>query len=657
MVNRRDSGWLTVCALGVVLLAVIGFALQTLVLESSRADTAVGPTVANAVSTSEVTFCLNRPPTITLGTCATNATQNSTYSCQLNISDPDGTAAIDQVVFYSGLSLFNTTSDGTISFVPTNDDVGAHSVFFSITDNSGCVGSTANLTFTLTVININDPPELTTNLSDITLAVNTTLFPFFLVDYFTDPDGDAMNFTSTNPSGITVTIDGSSLVSFTTQSCDADGELITFEATDPFNASATSNVVTITVTCESPSTGGGSTESAGSGGGGGGADLCQNAWECDEWFACLPAGIQWQRCHDERGCAVDRYLQRMCEYTGPPPICEENWLCEPWSACALNGTQERICTDLVACQSTILLPPLTQECEYLATCFDGTQNGDETAVDCGGSCGACPVTESPVSIGALARWILLLLVLAALIGAGVSGYYRGEIARAAAALGFLLRHRVTKDILLTAVERRSLFERLLSLEDRTRADTMTPAARYDALAQIMRAYLADALALPIEALEMEVRERVKALSLRSETVLLIDGLLGKLTIIESEELEDDALFFQASIEEVRTAVCLTSEYAFTEIDRPLTEHPITDGMSFYDEIFARMIGILRAIQHNEVEQARAEYLQMVARYEALEAKDQEQIYPELRWLFDVTRLASEAVGGRIVDKTKFTGET
>jgi len=644
-----------------LLLAAILLAIPigSVIMQQFLLDHAVAETkspIANAISVAQVGFCLNIPPTISLGSCNATAVQNTTYTCQLNVTDADGTANMSDVVFYSGASIFNITANGSINFTPTNDDVGVHLIGFTAQDASGCTNGFADVNLTLTVQNINDPPVLTTNLSDITLEVNTTLFPFFLVDYFTDPDGDVMNFTSTVPTGILVLIEGSSLVSITTQSCEADGELITFTATDPFNASATSNVVTITVTCALPSTGDTGTDGAG-GGGGGSSSLCDSDWVCDEWFACLPANVQWQRCHDERGCAVDRYLKRLCEYTGPPPLCAENWLCEEWGVCVQNGTQMRVCTDLTACGTTVLQPPLTQECTYLASCFDGVQNGDETAVDCGGACGACPVTESPVSLGALARWLLLLILLAVLIGAGVTGYYRAEIARVAAAIGFLVRHRVTKDILLTVVERRSLFERLAALEGRARDEAFTPAQRYDALAQITRAYLADALALPLEASISEVRERVKALGVRGETILLIEGLLGKLAVIESEELEDDVLFFQASIEEVRTAVCLTSEYTATEIDRALTEHPITEGMSFYDEIFARMIGILRAIQHGEMEQARSEYLQMIARYEALDVKDQEQIYPELRWLFDVTRLASEAVGGRVIDKSRFAGET
>ena len=131
------------------------------------------------------------------------------------------------------------------------------------------------------------------------------------------------------------------------------------------------------------------------------------------------------------------------------------------------------------------------------------------------------------------------------------------------------------------------------------------------------------------------------------------GLHGKLAVIEGEELEDDPLFFQASVEELRTAACLTSAYGIAEIDRPLGEYPITDGMSFYDEIFARMIAILRAVQYGQYETARTEYLALLSRYDPLSSEEQEQIYPELRWLFGVTHLASEAVGGRVVEKSRF----
>ena len=619
-------------------LSVGGVIIQQIALDSE-------PPIGQAVSTAQVSFCLNRQPSVDAAACNATAVQDVSYACLLNLTDPDnGTVTVTATAF-SGDPILNVTPNGSINFTPTNDDVGNHTITISAQDDSGCVNALANTSFTLDVQNVNDPPELTTTLPDVSFETNTTIFPFFLVDYFTDPDGDTMNFTSTQPSGIIVTIESSSLVSFTSAAC-IDGELITFTATDQYNANGTSNVVTIIVTC--PSSGGTGDDDDDDDGGGGGGGGCSPNWECDEWFACLPAGEQWQRCYDTKGCASDRYITRQCEYEGPPLACVENWLCGAWTSCAINGTQSRSCEDLAGCGTTALQPSLSQECVYLPTCFDGVQNGDETGVDCGGSCGVCVVTERP-SIVERTWWWLVFLLLALLSGGMLVGYYRTDIARAAAALGFLLRHRVTKDILLDAAERKALFERLRSFEARGGG----PAERYDALAELVRSYLADALALPLEASADEVRVRARALGLRHDTILLIEGLLGKLAVIEGEELEDDPLFFQASVEELRTAACLTSAYGLAEIDRPLEEYPITDGMSFYDEIFARMIAILRAVQYGQYETARTEYLALLSRYDPLSSEEQEQIYPELRWLFGVTRLASEAVGGRVVEKGRF----
>ncbi len=636
--------------LAIILLAIpIGSViLQQFLLDHASSSTQ--PPVANAVSTARVSFCLNQPPTPSVGTCAANATQNTTYTCQLNLSDPDGgTVTVDQFFVQGGATILNITSNGSIGFTPTDEDVGNYTILSLIQDDSGCVNANVNLTYFLNVININDPPRIVRTIPDVTLTVNTTLYPFFLVDHYVDPDEDVMNFTSTIPTGVTLTIDSSSRVSLTAQECDTSA-LVVFTATDPYNASTDSGIVTITVDCPTGGDGSGDETGAG-GGGGGGAALCRSNWECDEWFACLPSGTQWQRCYDTKGCDVDRYLQRDCVYTGENLTCQENWLCGPWSSCAVNGTQERACEDLIACGTTVLRPPLTQECVYLATCFDGIQNGDETGVDCGGSCGVCPNTEQPSLIAQRIGWFLLILLLGLLIAGGAAGYYRAAIARMSAMLGFLVRHRVAKDLLLDAAQRRSLFERIRVFELRPRdADPLT---RYDALGELTRSYFAEALALPLEATADEVRGRMLALGLRHESRLLLDGLLGKLAIIEGEELVDDPLFFQASIEELRTAVCLTSAYELTEIERPLEEYPVTDGMSFYDEIFARMIVTLRAVQFGQLEAARTQYLELLSRYDPLPPAEQEQIYPELRWLFDVTRLASEAVGGRLIDKSRF----
>ncbi len=75
--------------------------------------------------------------------------------------------------------------------------------------------------------------------------------------------------------------------------------------------------------------------------------------------------------------------------TTPPSPCSIVWECEDWSACLPNGTQHRFCENTGTCSTK----DKTEEraCEYVppATCSDGILNGDESDVDCGGSCLPC----------------------------------------------------------------------------------------------------------------------------------------------------------------------------------------------------------------------------------------------------------------------------
>lgn len=607
------------------------------------------PLTAHA-STGRVRFCINTPPQVSVP-CNTTASQNASYFCALNATDVDGNSVTVSPRFTSGLELFSVSQNGTINFTPSNDHVGSHTIIFYATDNSGCDNNVTNTTFVLEVANINDPPYLLQDLPDQEFPANTTLSPFFLSDYFADPDGDALEFSVSDATSVTITILPSSEVRISASACGTD-ESVIFTATDPSGASAESNLVEIEATCDEAGGGtGGGDAGSGGGGGGGGAVLCTPEWVCQEWFACLPSGEQWRRCYDAHGCEPEKYLTRSCEYDGELPACEENWLCGEWGHCLPNGTQYRGCEDLGACGTALVKPATEQRCAYIATCMDGIRNGDETGVDCGGSCPACSVIEQPTQVGGqrLALWMLVMLALAVLLVSGVLRYYHAEIARLAATLGFLLRHRAYKDVLLDAAQRRSLFERIrgfeMALGERPDAERV-----YDELATLLRSYYSDALGTPLEALPEEIEARCKELRLRPDTTQLMLLLFAKVRLLEQEELSYDRLFVLASAEELRTLVCLTSDFRQEEIVRAIEEMRITGDMSFYDELFARAINLLRAVQFDQADIARKEYFAILKVYEPLSKEDQEQVYPELRWLFEAAKLQSEATGIRVVRK-------
>ncbi|MCP3682399.1 MAG: hypothetical protein GY861_06875 [bacterium] len=75
-------------------------------------------------------------------------------------------------------------------------------------------------------------------------------------------------------------------------------------------------------------------------------------------------------------------------------FCLENWKCSEWSECTMEGIQTRVCEDINDCDTEKQKPTEKRACKYVPTCFDGVQNGDETGVDCGGSCPSCEIPAS-----------------------------------------------------------------------------------------------------------------------------------------------------------------------------------------------------------------------------------------------------------------------
>ncbi|MBR9701074.1 hypothetical protein GOV11_04370 [Candidatus Woesearchaeota archaeon] len=645
---------LTILVLLALLLSFYLFFFQLLLVVHYTPE----QTITARATTGQTSFCLNQEPSIDFP-CNSSVLQNDNFYCQLNVTDGDDqqNVTVTQSFVTGGQVIFQTSLNGTINFTPSNDDVGDYFIRWFATDNSSCSNDEANVSTSFTVINVNDPPYLVLPLPDVRINVNTSVSAFFLNDHFADPDGDELNYTySALPDGIFVTIGVDSEVIFSSPECDDDGETMRFTAWDPYGASAASNIITIFVTCNEQGGGtDGDTSGTGGGSGGGASYICISEWTCQEWYDCLPTGFQWQRCYDTQGCEVDKYFKRPCEYVGENLTCVENWLCEQWGPCYANATQSRTCEDLSACGSTILKPELTQGCVYIPTCFDGIQNGNETGVDCGGPCPACALVEqpSPISKEVIATWLLILIILAILIGTVVLKYYRGEVAQVMATLGFLMRHYTYKEILLTAAQRKELFEQIQALDDKVKdSESLDPNAIYGELSSLIRTYFVEALVLPTEMVQEEIEERCERFNLHDTTKQMLLGLFQKLEFVEQEEIEFDEYFVLALLEELRTTVCMTSDFKQDEITRQIYDIPITEDMSFYDELFVRTVNILRGIQFEQYELAKKEYINLLQIYEPLTLQEKESVYPALQWTFRTVKLATEMMGSRIVKKPK-----
>jgi len=115
------------------------------------------------------------------------ATQGTLFSFDVNATDPD---VGDILTFSSNSTLFSISpSTGEFSFTPVNDQVGTHSINFSVSDVSGLQDDEI---VTLTVTNLNDAPTLDP-IGDQS-AIEDSLLEFNITAL--DIDGDSLTFTS-----------------------------------------------------------------------------------------------------------------------------------------------------------------------------------------------------------------------------------------------------------------------------------------------------------------------------------------------------------------------------------------------------------------------------------------------------------------------------
>lgn len=611
-------------------------------------------------NTGEVSFCLNRAPTLTVP-CSTNLSQDQPYFCQLNASDPDG---VNFTFFLSpqppdNVSIFNLSNTGVINFTPTNNDTGNHSVLLGIDDNSGCDNAYAYSLFSFTVANINDPPYLIKDIPNQKFSANTTLYALFLTDYFADPDDDPLTYsfirdTSTMTLNVTINPD-SSLVLYSAQCGKA---YLKFIATDPYNLSATSNIVEVESKCDVSDNGGESSDdsSAGGGGGGGVALLCKPEMICLPWSECYPNGLQVQVCKDKNGCTDDEVkFHQNCTYKSNVSQCKENWLCSEWSVCSIDSMQNRTCEDLERCQTTHYRPVLEQPCVYNPTCDDGVKNGNETGIDCGGECKPCLTIQQPNQILTKSTslftffWILVLLILLALFT-----LYREKVYEGLTELGWFFTRHHRKEILLTSEEKSVIFEQL-NLLDKNGYELAEATRR---LSAIIRIYFSFALHLVVE---HDVEARRLALQ-RSDSNLknLLEWLSTELEAMDLGEGKVKILSlgknhsFELLKEEFRLLTCMTSDYTLKEVAREIPERKITDELSFEEEIRVRLINSYEALQFQQVEFAKEEYIRILKAYDSSPLKEREGLYASIGRLYNEINYVAETQETEEIAKLQFS---
>ncbi len=138
---------------------------------------------------------VNDPPVFT-NAGPTNASEGTAYSYTMTASDDDGNPLTFAAPTLPAWLSFNGTN--TISGTPQQADApGPHNVTVTVSDS---IAPAVQLSFAITVSDVNNPPTVVAPIADQNGAEGTPFGPLNVAASFADSDGDALTFTA---SGLT----------------------------------------------------------------------------------------------------------------------------------------------------------------------------------------------------------------------------------------------------------------------------------------------------------------------------------------------------------------------------------------------------------------------------------------------------------------------
>lgn len=599
-----------------------------------------------------VSLCINAQPILNLSNCNPSINQSlsyTPYTCWVNASNPDHKNLAYSSVFLlvqrafnnSNNSLFSIRSDGFINFTPTNNEVGNYTIQFTVNDGRNCSNSEDSAYFDLSVNNTNDPPYLIQSIPNQSISEGEILHAFYLNSYFADPDLDPLTYSViTTSSEFTININNvTSEVVISSSTCDVNTKAI-FVAKDPYNATASSNLVTIRCILETPSPKPGGGSGAGGGGGAGITELCKSEYECFDYYRCNRSNVKVQRCVDTKGCKKDVYLTVPCNYEETFG-CNESWKCSDWVPCLPNGTQDRTCYDSNSCGTTKGKPLLIRECEYIGTCQDGIKNchdnSCEEGIDCGGPCVTCKSIEVPYPFeeekGILIYIItgIILLLLTAIL---LYHYFRKEINATLAKAGWIITKRRKKQILLSPEDKKKLLAGISELEEKLdKRELFDTLNKYS---ELVRYYLikacGDGLSPEFDLDELKAVLNKKKVRIREILRKIFVSSFAKYLEVEQNKVLITKRNIILLLEELRNLVLQTSKVEPEDVAREVKELVIPDKGTL-EKMVVMIINSYIALEFLELDIAKKKYLEILAEYEKFNVKEQEAIFEDISRLY------------------------
>lgn len=604
--------------------------------------------------TGSVTICLNHPPTINF-TCNTTFNQNEIYTCDMDIYDVDE----DDITFYgrniSQATLFSSIpQNGILSTTPDQTDVdnNPNMYEFWLEDSSGCANRNTTLYVNFTIIDVNDPPELIATISDLEWPEGGSIRGLFLNNFFMDPDGDAMTYTASVAGGnfAIQILSNSEIIINDNDYCGEDQ--VIFTAKDPFNATGSSNVVTLKTTCqESPS-------SAPSASSNEEEDICISLWRCDDWEECLENGTQRKKCRDISRCEEDykKYFWQECEYIdqcynkqkdtnedgvdcgGPCPACET---CEDG---LLNNLEEEVdcggpnCPACQNCNDGIQNYgeegiDCGGQCTACVSCEDGIKNQDEEGIDCGGlNCPACVSIQTPQAIteteNNFARIALIALALI-LLGVVLFRFFVHDARILWKKLLLFISRNKRKQILLTDEQKKKLLDKIRLLDEKLEGKESLTFDDHvwlkETIQEVGTDYFDAIFNLPFT----EIRDNFDDLTRKKHIRSPLNEILKvfqKEIIMFVKENRFSILDVQLYVEKIRQLIFSTSHVTAEDVQRPVSEIEINNDSEPLKKIKQHIYNGILALEFLELKSAKEKYLSSLDEYHFLSEKEKTKVY-------------------------------
>lgn len=587
---------------------------------------------ASSDGTASINICINHPPTLSVP-CDATVKAETAYNCTLNGSDGDNAVQnlTYNVSFSNGTLFALNSSTGVFNFTPSNSQLGNHTLNFTVEDGSNCSSYEASQIFDLFINRTgNRPPVLVKNLSGVTMTEGEMVSAFFLSAHFTDPDGDTLTYTVSSQSFFAITILSSSEVVINATTCGKSAQVI-FTAQDPSNETADSNLVTISCT-STASAAVSSSESTGQ-------RKCVPNVQCYDFTGCSKDGRKTKRCLDENGCGDDVYITVICK-APQQEECLESWSCSEWGLCLLNNRHYRTCSDSSNCKSSKARPVEEEPCRFIPSCFDGLKNGDEQGIDCGGSCKACVLLETPGLIKEDIRPITYVLLALTILGFALllaNKYYHKQIHRLLIRGGWYLSGRYEKALLLDVDTKRLLLQKL---DDALRDLKKKPASKvYEDVMVLVEEYFRKTAITP-KTSPYYKKSRITRY-VPGPLSAALDHFYGHVRyLMRRNEPEDELVRY--AIEEFRAIINLTSS-AEVKVSYDTKEVKVDEYDNPSDKVRLQIRNAWVALQFDKIELARDRYEDLVVMYESLDDRSKRSLYSDVYRLYQEIKYANSVL--------------